>query len=52
MEYKIIGYVLIGLLALYLGVRLLGQYAFRKLVQAELDHVVTSDDYKVKGRYE
>ena len=52
MEYKLIVYVLVGLVALYVGLRLFGQYVFNKLVQAELDHVVASEDYKVKSRYE
>ncbi|MBW2970479.1 hypothetical protein KY319_05135 [Candidatus Woesearchaeota archaeon] len=52
MEYKIIGYVLLGLLGLYVAFRMLGQYAFSKLIKSEIEHVVDSDKFKVKGRFE
>ena len=52
MEYKIIAFVAGGLIALYLAVRLLGQYAFGRLVDAELSQVIHGDEHKVKGRYE
>ena len=51
MEYKIIAFVAGGLIALYLAVRLLGQYAFGRLVDAEFSHVLNADEHKVKGRY-
>jgi hypothetical protein len=52
MEYKIIAFVAGGLIALYIAVRLLGQYAFGRLIDAELGHVLNADEHKVKGRYE
>ncbi|VVB81281.1 Uncharacterised protein [uncultured archaeon] len=52
MEYKIIAFVAGGLIALYIAIRLLGQYAFGRLVNAELSHVVHGAEHKVKGRYE
>lgn len=52
MEYKIIGYILLGLLGLYVAFRMLGQYAVNKLIRSEMEHVVVSDKFKVKGRYE
>ncbi|MCX6708857.1 MAG: hypothetical protein NTW67_04405 [Candidatus Woesearchaeota archaeon] len=51
MDYRILAYVGIGLIALYLAVRLLGQYAFGRLVDAEFSHVLNADEHKVKGRY-
>jgi len=51
MEYKIFGYIALGLLALYFALRMAGQYAVNKLVKAEFDHVLNHDEHKVKGRY-
>ncbi len=50
-EYKTIGYIAIGLIAIYFAVRIAGQMAIRKLIRAEFDHVVNSDEHKVKGRF-
>ena len=52
MDYRIYGIIGIALAAVYLGVRLFGQMTFRKLVNAEVEHVLTSDEHKVKGRYQ
>lgn len=52
MEYKILGYIALGLLGVYIGFKLLGQYAINKLIRAEFDHVINSNEHKVKGRYD
>ena len=51
MDYRIFVYAGIGLVALYVAIRLLGQYAFGRLVNAELGHVLNAEEHKVKGRY-
>lgn len=51
-ELRIIGYIAAGLLVLYLGLRFLAERAVKKVVRTELDSVVNSDRYKVKGRFE
>jgi hypothetical protein len=51
MDYKIYGYVALGLLAVYLAIRAAGEYAVKKLVRAEFDHVLNHEEHKVKGRY-
>jgi hypothetical protein len=51
MDYRAIGYVALGLLALYLALRLMERYALQKIVQVEYEHVLNSDEHKVKGRY-
>ena len=51
-EYKIYAYIAIGLLALYLAIRIAGQRAIKKLIRAEYEHVLHSEEHKVKGRYE
>jgi len=51
-EYRTVGYIALALITIYIALRMFGQHAINKLVKAELDHVVHSDKYKVKGRYE
>jgi hypothetical protein len=51
MDYRAIGYIALGMLALYITLRLMERYALRKLVQVEYEHVLNSDEHKVKGRY-
>ncbi len=51
MDHRIIGYVALGLLVIYLALRFMEQYAFKKIVRAEVEHVLNSDEHKVKGRY-
>lgn len=52
MDYEVISYVAFGVLAVYIAIRLFGQRTVNKLVQDELNHVMNSDEHKVKGRYE
>lgn len=52
MDYRAIGYIALGMLALYIALRLMERYALRKLVQVEYEHVLNSDEHKVKGRYQ
>lgn len=52
MEYKIIGYIAIGLLAFILIRRVLINWAISKLVKSEFSHVLNHPDYKVKGRFD
>jgi hypothetical protein len=51
MDYRTIGYIALGMLALYMTLRLIERYALRKVVQVEYEHVLNSDEHKVKGRY-
>ena len=52
MDYKIYGYIALALLAVYLGLRMAGQFAVKKLIRAEFEHVLHGEEHKVKGRYE
>ena len=52
MDYKIYAYIGIALMAIYLAFRISAQRAFRKIVRAEVEQVLTADEHKVKGRYE
>ncbi len=51
MDYKTYGYIALGLLAVYLAVRAAGEYAVKKLIRAEFEHVLTNDEHKAKGRF-
>lgn len=51
MDYNAIGYVALGLLAIYLTLRFMEQYAFKKIARTEVEHILNSDEHKVKGRY-
>ena len=51
-EYKIYAYVAVGLLALYLAIRLAGQHTIKKLIRAEYEHVLHGEEHKVKGKFE
>ena len=51
-DYKIYAYIGTALIAIYLAVRIFGQMAVNKLVRAEVEQVLTSEENKVKGRYE
>jgi len=51
-DYSILAYLALGLLGLWIIRGFLGQLAFKRLVQSELDQVVSSDKHKVKGRFE
>ena len=50
-DYKIYAFVGAALIAIYLAMRIFGQMAFNKLVRAEVEQVLTSDENKVKGRF-
>lgn len=52
MDFKIIGYVALALIGLWMALRIIGQRAINKLIENEFDHVVHSDKHKVKGRFE
>ena len=52
MDYKIYGYIALGLIAVYLAIRLAGQWAINKLIRTEFEHVLNSKEHKVKGRFE
>ncbi|MBS3148401.1 hypothetical protein J4219_05935 [Candidatus Woesearchaeota archaeon] len=52
MEYNYLVYGGFALLFLYLGLRVAGTLAFSKLVSDEFDHIIASDEHKVKGRFE
>ncbi len=52
MDYRFIAYGMIGLVVLYVALRLFGQYAFGKLVNTELSHVLNAEEHKVKGKYD
>lgn len=52
MEYDIIVYAGIGLIAVYIAIRLAGQRLVNKLVRAEFEQVLNSEEHKVKGRFQ
>jgi len=53
MDYKIITYVALGILAVaYIISRIVSQLAVRKIIRAEYESVLNSDENKVKGRYQ
>jgi len=52
METKIIAYIALALLVIYLAMRFMEQYAFKKIVRAEVEHVLNSDEHKVKGKFQ
>jgi hypothetical protein len=52
-DYKIITYFALGTLAAaYLISRIVSQLAVGKLIRAEYEHVLNSEEHKVKGRYQ
>jgi len=51
-DYKIYGIIALGLLAIYVALKLAGQWAVNKLIRAEFEHVLNHKEHKVKGRYE
>jgi len=51
MEYKIFAYVAVGIVAVYFAIRMAGQWAVNKLVNAEFEHVLNHEEHKVKGRF-
>ena len=51
-EYKTLTYIVIGLLGLYLAFRIAEQRLINKIVRAELEHVIKSNEHKVKGRFQ
>lgn len=51
-ELKVVGYVALGLLILYAGLRFIAERAIKRLIKTELDTVIVSDEFKPKGRFE
>lgn len=51
-ELRIVGYVALGLIAIYVSLRLLAERAVKRLIRSELDSVVSGDEFKTKGRFE
>lgn len=51
-ELKVAGYVALGLLILYAGLRFIAERAVKRLIKTELDAVIVSDEFKPKGRFE
>jgi|GEM_PF-3841663 len=51
-ELKIAGYIAIGVLVLYAGLRFITERAIRRIVKTELDSVIESDNFKVKSKFE
>ena len=49
--YKVFGYIGLGMIIGYVVLRVAGQFALRKLVRAEFEQVLNSDECKVKGKY-
>jgi len=52
MDYRIIGYVALGVLALFIVRRLTIRWLINKFIRAEMNHVLNHPDFKVKGRFE
>ncbi len=53
MDYKVMVYAVVGVFAaVYIICRLLGRLAIKKLIRTEYEHVLNSEEHKVKGRYE
>lgn len=52
MSWKIAAAMAAGVIVMIALLRIAGYFAFSKLVRAEQQHILTNDEYKVKGRYE
>ncbi len=53
MDYNVMAYAVVGVFAaVYIIYRLLGQLAVRKLIRTEYEHVLNSEEHKVKGKFE
>jgi len=52
MEFEVIGYIAIGILLGYAALRMLAARTIKRNIDAEFEEVLTSDESKVKGRYE
>lgn len=50
-DYKIYAFIGATLIVIYLAMRIFGQMAVNKLVRAEIEQVLTSDEHKTKGRF-
>jgi len=51
MEYRIIGYIALGIIGAYIVLRIVGQLAFKKIIRTELETVLHDEKHKVKGKY-
>lgn len=52
MDYKIIWYITIGIVAFLILRRIVVNWAINKLVRTEFEHVLNNDEFKVKGRFQ
>ncbi len=51
-ELKVVGYVALGLLMLYAGLRFIAERAVKRLIKTELNAVIVGEEFKPKGRFE
>ena len=51
-DLRVIGGVILFVLAIYILTRLLNRKPFNKNYQKELEEILTKEDYKVKGKFE
>lgn len=52
LDWRVIGVVALIFFGLSIGLRLLSQYAVSKVVDMEYEHVLNSEEHKVRGKYE
>lgn len=52
LDWRAIGIIAAVFFGLAITFRLIGQYAASKLVDLEFEHVLNSDEHKVRGRFE
>ena len=52
LDWRVIGIIALVLGGIAITFRLLGQYAIQKLVTLEYEHVLNSDEHKVRGKFE
>lgn len=52
LDWRVIGIIALVFFGLALLFRLIGQYALQKIVLLEFEHVINSDEHKVRGKYE
>ncbi len=52
LDWRVIGMIALVFFGLAITFRLLGQYAVRKVVDLEFEHVLNSDEHKVRGKFE
>ncbi len=52
LDWRVIGIIALVFFGLAITLRLLGQFALQKVVMLEFEHVINSDEHKVRGKYE